>query len=105
MIKLITDRKEHTFGRSYTYITIGRNVDKIICEEGMSYFKAGDVSASRVHCEIENQEACYVVRDMGSSNGTFVNGLRVTDDRILDDGDIITIGRTNIAVEIGGEVK
>src|SRR6185436_4306692 len=35
-----------------------------------------------------------------SSNGTYVNGQRLTDERQLDDGDVITIGETEIVVRV-----
>lgn len=51
-----------------------------------------DISVSRRHAEIERQEFEYVLRDMGSMNGTYVNQRRV-DSVVLDQGDEILIGR------------
>jgi hypothetical protein len=48
-------------------------------------------SASRVHAELRLQGGGYVLRDRGSSNGTWVNGERVTE-RALQAGDQISIG-------------
>ena len=39
------------------------------------------------------------VEDVGSTNGTFVNGARVTTARLLVAGDIIRIGKTDLQVE------
>lgn len=48
-------------------------------------------SASRLHAELGLQGGEYVLRDRGSSNGTWVNGVRVTE-RVLQPGDQISIG-------------
>lgn len=50
-----------------------------------------DPSASRVHAELALQDDGYVLRDRDSSNGTWVNGVRVTE-RVLASGDQISIG-------------
>ncbi len=51
----------------------------------------GDVNASREHAAVEREGMGWALADMGSTNGTLVNGERV--DRVrLRDGDVITIG-------------
>jgi hypothetical protein len=47
---------------------------------------------SRRHARIVVVDSGYVLRDLGSPNGTFVNGTRVTSDQRLRDGDKITVG-------------
>lgn len=47
---------------------------------------------SRKHCEIAYYNNQYVVKDLGSSNGTFVNGQKITTPVILKDGDAIQLG-------------
>ena len=51
-----------------------------------------DISVSRRHAEIERQGAEYVLRDVGSLNGTYVNQRRV-DSVVLQQGDEILVGR------------
>ncbi len=51
-----------------------------------------DISVSRRHAEIERQSTEYVLRDVGSMNGTYVNQKRV-DGVVLQQGDEILIGR------------
>ncbi len=46
----------------------------------------GGKLVSRLHAEIDRREGGWVVRDLGSSNGTFVNGQLVTQ-TVLSDGD------------------
>lgn len=51
-----------------------------------------DTETSRTHAEIEFVDDQYRLKDLGSSNGTFVNGKRVTD-KVLVAGDRIQIGK------------
>jgi len=57
-----------------------------------------DPCVSRWHCQIEQVGVGLTVRDLGSKNGTFVNGLRVTEASLLP-GDRLTVGRTSFSVE------
>ncbi len=50
------------------------------------------VSAS--HAEIVRIGARYAVRDLGSANGTYVNGTEVRRQRVLRPGDRVTLGDT-----------
>jgi adenylate cyclase len=51
-----------------------------------------DPTISRRHAEVESNDSMVVVRDLGSSNGTFVNGTRV-DSAGIRDGDVVTFGK------------
>ncbi len=64
--------------------------------------KRTDHHMSRHHFSIELRCDRVMVRDRNSSNGTFVNGSRVTD-AILADGDEIAAGETTFRVNITGE--
>jgi diguanylate cyclase (GGDEF)-like protein len=48
---------------------------------------------SRRHARVERMGAGYVVRDLGSTNGTFVNDARITE-QPLKDGDKIRVGKS-----------
>ncbi len=52
-----------------------------------------DTEVSRHHAEIRRTENDYAISDLGSSNGTFVNGQRVRSYR-LSSGDQLQVGRT-----------
>ncbi len=54
-----------------------------------------DGNASRRHAEIAQEGSVYVLVDLGSTNGTELNGVRVTRHE-LSDGDRITIGATDL---------
>lgn len=57
--------------------------------------RISDVNISRKHAEIRQEGSTYWVVDLGSTNGTLVNGKRVDRQR-LRDGDRITLGSTEI---------
>ncbi len=52
--------------------------------------------ASRRHAEVYGDGGSFVVRDLGSKNGTFVNGARIDGPRPLEPGDRIGIGSSQI---------
>ncbi len=59
-----------------------------------------DRYVSRVHCLIDIRPPRILLNDLGSTNGTFVNGRRVTRSEVRD-GDEIRVGRTRIRVVAG----
>jgi len=59
-----------------------------------------DPNASRVHAEVRHIGLDYFLVDMGSTNGTEVNGQLVKR-HALADGDTIVVGTTQIRVELG----
>jgi pSer/pThr/pTyr-binding forkhead associated (FHA) protein len=60
----------------------------------------GDEFASAQHARFESKRDGLWVEDIGSTNGTFVNGARVTTPRRLSKGDIVRVGQTDFRVEI-----
>ncbi len=61
-----------------------------------------DGAVSRYHALLEWSKACFVVSDIKSSNGTFVNGNRVKAPVELVDGDVIRIGETIFSIRCAG---
>lgn len=57
---------------------------------------------SRKHCEIEVEGGSIVVRDLGSSNGTFVNQERVRE-HPLAPGDLLSVGGQVFLVQVNGD--
>jgi pSer/pThr/pTyr-binding forkhead associated (FHA) protein len=56
---------------------------------------------SRRHCEFNQDQGQLTIRDLGSRNGTYVNGLKI--DKIqLNAGDKLNIGPLAFAVQIDG---
>jgi adenylate cyclase len=54
-----------------------------------------DRIVSKEHCHIDVVDGKYVLKDLGSLNGTYVNGERVQE-RVLSNGDEVTLGSTRI---------
>lgn len=64
-----------------------------------SDIQLNDGQVSRKHAVIQRIQDVYVVIDQGSTNGTFVNGQRISRPTILSHGTIITIGFTHFRVQ------
>jgi pSer/pThr/pTyr-binding forkhead associated (FHA) protein len=60
----------------------------------------GDVEISREHARISRADSGYVIEDLGSTNGTFVNGRRIADREILSVGDKVAVGGTTLVVQV-----
>ena len=54
-----------------------------------------DVSVSSEHCRIRPEDGHFVLHDLKSTNGTFVNERRVTR-HVLSEGDVVKIGETSL---------
>ncbi|MBP2214811.1 DUF3662 and FHA domain-containing protein [Arthrobacter sp. CAN_C5] len=59
-----------------------------------------DTGVSRKHLEIRTQGGSTRAVDLGSTNGSYVNGQRVQGETDLSDGSIITMGRTRMTFRL-----
>lgn len=71
-------------------VTIGRAPECVIMLE--------DPNVSRNHAEIRPSGEGFVLADVGSTNGSKINGIRVSE-RVLNDGDELTFGSTTFRFE------
>ncbi len=62
-----------------------------------------DSRVSKQHAEISRQNGRWVIRDLGSANGTWVNGQRITTLCELEEGDQLKIGRLTLIVGHAGQ--
>lgn len=60
-------------------------------------------TVSRKHAVLERDGPRFVIRDLGSTYGTFVGGLRVTARQVYD-GDVITVGKVELRFAAGDAV-
>ena len=60
---------------------------------------ADDEYASGRHARFEMRRDGVWLEDIGSTNGTYVNGIRVTRERRLAPGDVVRIGETDLRYE------
>jgi hypothetical protein len=59
-----------------------------------------DPNVSRRHAEVrQSEDGAYLISDMGSTNGTKINGIPVTGSQLLRPGDKISVGATTIGFE------
>jgi uncharacterized membrane protein len=65
-------------------ISVGRDNSNMIA--------INDVEVSRRHAKVELRGSAYVIQDLGSTNGTFVNGQRVSGIQVLNPGDTVSFG-------------
>ncbi len=73
-----------TFPLEGDVLTIGREAGNQII--------INDAEVSRKHSQLVFQGGKYVLTDLGSTNGTFVNGQRLTGQHVLLSGEIISLG-------------
>jgi hypothetical protein len=74
-------------------ITIGRAAQNDVQLRGDQY-------ASASHARVEARRDGAWVQDTGSTNGTFVNGVRIERARKLSAGDVVRVGETELRYEL-----
>jgi len=75
-----------------TTVTIGRGLDNDIILE--------DTRVSRKHAQLRYRQRRFWLTDLGSTNGTFVNGERISE-RALRDGDVVSLGGLELTFREG----
>jgi pSer/pThr/pTyr-binding forkhead associated (FHA) protein len=60
---------------------------------------ARDEFASSKHARVEPRRDGVWVEDVGSTNGTYLNGIRLTQAKRLAPGDVVRIGETELRYE------
>ncbi len=83
------------FTLEHVITTIGRHPDSDIFLD--------DVTVSRRHVEAERTRAGYLIRDVGSLNGTYVNQVIIEADTPITNGDEIQVGRFKLVFVAGTE--
>jgi predicted component of type VI protein secretion system len=66
--------------------TIGRDVNNDVV--------INDAEVSRNHGRLTEQSGGYLIEDLASTNGTFVNGQRLIGPKLLNPGDVVGLGET-----------
>jgi pSer/pThr/pTyr-binding forkhead associated (FHA) protein len=71
-------------------ITIGR--------DSTNGITINDAEISRRHARLTFQGGKYILEDLGSTNGTFVNGQRLAGPRVLKTGEVVSFGEQIVLV-------
>ena len=58
---------------------------------------------SRRHCQLSQEENTLKVRDLSSSNGTFLNGQKIGDETEAKPGDHLQVGPLTFTIQIDGQ--
>jgi FOG: FHA domain len=68
----------------------------------LSLYQAYAAGVSRMHALIKREGRRVIVMDLGSSNGTYVNGKRLTPqtERLLNHGDVVALGKLKFQILI-----
>jgi hypothetical protein len=80
------------FGLDSRPLTVGRGGQNDVSIEG-------DEFASAQHVRVEPRRDGVWVSDVGSTNGTYVNGMRIDQPRKLAQGDVVRVGETELRFE------
>ena len=80
------------FDLDSTQLTIGRGGQNDIPIPSDEY-------ASARHARFEPRQDGVWVQDLGSTNGTYLNGMRLEQPRRLADGDVVRVGETDLRYE------
>ena len=62
-------------------------------------FQIAEPSVSSHHCEILLRGSEIVVRDLNSTNGTYINGEKVTNESVLKPGQVLRLGQIEMRLE------
>ena len=89
---LATGGGTHVIPLESTQLTIGRGNQNDIAI-------ATDEYASARHARFEPRQDGVWVQDLGSTNGTYLNGARLEHPRLLSPGDVIRVGETDLRFE------
>jgi len=91
----LVERNEFTLGR----ISEGQ---PIMPDLDLSPYQAYASGVSRLHALLKRDGKRVILMDLGSSNGTYVNGKRLTAnvERLLSHGDVVSLGKFKIQVLI-----
>ncbi len=77
-------KPEQPFNFTQEIIALGRRDDNDVVID--------DPQVSRRHASLSWEEGEFVLRDLGSANGTFLNAVRITEPHALREGDVIGLG-------------
>ena len=93
----LTQTKAIVTFRDRRYVLDGPNA--VIGRSRECDVRLPDANSSRRHAEIRYEDGAWWIVDLGSTNGTIVNGKRAKREQ-LEDGDVVTLGSTDIVFGI-----
>lgn len=79
---------------THPYLTVGRAEPADVC--------VSDAGVSRLHVRLSRESGGVRVIDLGSRNGTWVRGMRITE-ALLAAGDCVVIGNTSVQIQAANQ--
>lgn len=70
-------------------VTVGKSSNNVVSLDH-------DSTVSRVHAVLEKLGYAWSVRDVGSRNGTYINGEKISTERVLRSGDELRVGKSKL---------
>lgn len=96
LIVIFGGKEERTYTLDRPRMVVGREPQ---CEIAID-----NLGISRQHCALVTKGDAFVVQDLGSANGTFVNGKKIVE-HFLNDGDEIFLGKYVLKFKNEGQSK
>ena len=93
-------RTEEGAEPEFTFRVLPGNIRTIGRATGVNFIVDAHL-VSRVHCQLTAGASELEVKDLDSTNGTFVNGERIDKTARLNPGDRLGVGRVELLVERG----
>lgn len=95
LVLLKKDNPHKTFPLPSSVTVIGRRHSCDLCIPLMS--------VSKKHCQLNHDGGVLKIRDLDSSNGTYLNGKRVDKEAVIQAGNSIKIGPLTFVLQIDGQ--
>jgi len=89
---LLLNDKENSTAFNQNEISIGRDIDNDLSID--------DEAVSSQHARIKYENGNWLLEDLNSTNGTFLNDMRIYTPTVLVHGDEIILGNRSLVVEI-----
>lgn len=70
-------------------VTVGKSSSNVVSLND-------DSTVSRLHAVLENLGYAWSIRDVGSRNGTYINGEKISTERVLRSGDELRVGKSKL---------
>lgn len=98
MAELIVEKTKQKFSINRRWVRIGR-------DESNQIVLNDDCYSSRYHAWVTFEGAVFWIEDLGSTNGTWLNGKFLQKREALASGDLIKVGQTELKFLLAGDAE
>lgn len=97
---IVSDPGKSKLERGHAFML---DIHSTIGRKGTNFVVIDDPLVSESHAMIQFVDDQWVIRDLGSTNKTYLNNLQIVNPVVLSHNDVITIGRTRLRMFIHAE--